>query len=263
MLFAVLTSAAQAGEREEIPLTDPEEIIRVAPAPPDTEPKIAKEAAVELAGKYSGFEVDEAVQAKLVLYADTAHPRGENRPLFPYHEPVAAWLVYLPNASFERKRHGGEPELVKCPLNVGIHAESGRFLGAFGNSEPNWAKGGKNPSRKWESWSFAEPEEEPRLSVRKVLKAVGHRPSSLGQFFVRYLKMSAGGPEALITRVESQEASVRLFPAFHCWLYSQRGVVIYGFSVPPGYQGPEPYATCSDYVVSDLSGESILMSKYK
>ena len=263
VLGSLWMALAQDPDKPDIPLTEPREIIKVAPAPADAEPKISRDKAIQLARKYSGFEVGKTVEAKLVLYADTEHPRGEDRPLFPYHQPVLAWLVWLPTASFELEGPEEKRETIKCPLHVGIHAESGRFLGAYGDSATKWTKGGPNPAGLWSNCTFAEADRAPRVTVREVLQTYGHRPSPTGQVFVRYLKVTAEFPKTTITRTEGADEGLSILPPFNCWLYSQRGVVLYGFSVPPDYRGPRLYGTCCDYILSDQSGKRIMGTEYK
>jgi len=41
------------------------------------------------------------------------------------------------------------------------------------------------------------------------------------------------------------------------WIFSERGVVQRGFSVPPGYTGPEPYGTCRDLLIDDKTGKAM------
>jgi hypothetical protein len=263
ILMGGLLPAAMAADEPksaDLPLTHPQEIIRIAPAPPEFKPAISREKAIELAVRYSGFELEnKAVEARLASYSDIETLGGEG-PAFPDRVSAEAWVVSFPNASFNTKQE--KPSEIKCPLHVAIHARSGQFLAAYGDSAKTWVKA--KPA--WQEWTFAEPKEPPILNVRYVLQKYSYRPSPTGQFFVRYATITTGGP----TDGRTGKAEI---PPIPVWIYSLRGVVLRGFSVPTGYTGPEPYATRCDYILTDKpfkdtdghthkAGEDILGRRY-
>ncbi len=248
----------------DVPLTKPDVVIEILPAADDVKWVISRENALDLATTYSGFALDETVTIRRVMYADKAHPRGKEEPLFPWNEPTPAWLVSFPNASIESTRADGKPEEVLCPVHVGIHGESGTFLGAFGDSTEKWAEGGPTASSSWSEWAFSEPEALPKRTVKAVLETYHCRPSETGQFFVRYLRVTAEYPKAVVRRADSAADRISMMPPFDGWLFSQRGAILRGgFSTPPGYDGPELYATCSDFLLSDRSGKLITGIRYR
>jgi len=240
LMGALLPAAMAADEPKsaDLPLMAPQEIIKIAPAAPELKPAITREKAIELAVKYSGFELDnKAAEARLVMYSDLETLGGEG-PAFPDRVSAEAWVVSFPSARFNTREE--KPREIKCPLHVAIHARSGQFLAAYGDSAKTWVKA--EPA--WQEWTFAEPKDSPALNVQYVLQKYSYRPSATGQFFVRYATITTGGP----TKGDTGEA---VLPPIPVWIYSLRGVILRGFSVPTGYKGPEPYATRCDYILSD------------
>jgi len=250
-LISMLLTAGQAEEVPDVPLAAPKAIIKITPPPADMKPKISRGRAIELAGRYSGFELGKNVKAELVLYSDTELYHDAERIEFPYREPTLTWLVYLPDASFKRERYKARPEVVRCPLHVGIHANTGMLLGAYGDSREKWTRGPDGASDGYSGLSFCEPDQPPKLTVRHILESYAYRTSTTGQFFIRYVTITSANP----VRVATEKDPETHRPPYRGWFYLQRGVLNRGFSVPLGYKGPPLYNTNSEDFMNDDTGK--------
>lgn len=182
--------------------------------------------------------------------------------MWPFHEPVLAWLVYLPNASYELKKADGKAETLRCPLHVSISASTGQFLVAYGDSAPQWVKGWESSAGEHPT-SFGATDEKPRLNVREVLERYRYRSSPYGQVFVRFVMVTTPYPKEVIRQVEGEEEGPSVFQPFPGWVFSLRGSLRKGgFSTPRGYTGPPLYNTCCNFILSDATGKDVLGESY-